>query len=682
MSGKVYQKIGSGNLGPQKLVRIASNKKNVWIRRVDPYNEVLSLLRTVSDDNPFGKKTNGKGAPSANRWLADEKAFHGERKKMKQNRKSLLAIAVMAWALFTATNAWGQYGLYGSTSASDASAYTTQSASSPQPAVVYPAVGQQPFETQAGVTGPSLVAPSGQAAGAATSGPQYTPTPQYAQPQQTPQYVQYAQPQAPQYLQPQAPQYPQATQYGQTPATTPQYPSYQASGVPVPNYPSYQASPQPSPQPVVSYRLQGVVQQPFAQPNASYAGTAPQQVSGYAPQQASMYNVPMSPRFGTPQAPQTISSLENISPQPIADPSHNGVVDNYCDTPCESACETPCTSCETVPCCEPCCTLPWYVSVSGLVLGRDQANRVWTSHQANEEANQIMNTQDIEMPWAGGGEITLGRSFCCGTYGIEATYWQLGQVTGRASVTNPNGVSTPLDLRYLEVGPVGDRVLVSTLFDGAEEHRLRRSNEAYNVELNALYYGRPGDGFYGSSVNWLVGARFLKFNDDLLFSSLASGSWGGSGGVNEGYLGDNLENYLVGVQVGFQARSASWHRLSTLLTTKFGVYNNHIKNDFMLYRGDGYNAQIQPASGLSGGYPIHSTANVFSTVAEVDLGVEWNFNSRLSAGVGYRVIAISGIGLADNQIPFYIVDVPEIERIDCNGDLLLHGAFASLTYGF
>jgi hypothetical protein len=40
------------------------------------------------------------------------------------------------------------------------------------------------------------------------------------------------------------------------------------------------------------------------------------------------------------------------------------------------------------------------------------------------------------------------------------------------------------------------------------------------------------------------------------------------------------------------------------------------------------------------------------------------------------------VGLADAQIPQYIVDIPEIAHIDSNGDLILHGAFAGLTYNF
>jgi hypothetical protein len=50
--------------------------------------------------------------------------------------------------------------------------------------------------------------------------------------------------------------------------------------------------------------------------------------------------------------------------------------------------------------------------------------------------------------------------------------------------------------------------------------------------------------------------------------------------------------------------------------------------------------------------------------------------------LGYRVLAATGIGLADNQIPPYLNDIPTIQDIDRNGSLILHGAFAGLTYRF
>ena len=64
------------------------------------------------------------------------------------------------------------------------------------------------------------------------------------------------------------------------------------------------------------------------------------------------------------------------------------------------------------------------------------------------------------------------------------------------------------------------------------------------------------------------------------------------------------------------------------------------------------------------------------------MGVEWFFAHRWSARFGYRVLAISGIGLADNQIPPYVVDIPAIADIDTNADLIVHGGFATLTFNF
>ena len=55
---------------------------------------------------------------------------------------------------------------------------------------------------------------------------------------------------------------------------------------------------------------------------------------------------------------------------------------------------------------------------------------------------------------------------------------------------------------------------------------------------------------------------------------------------------------------------------------------------------------------------------------------------RWSARVGYRVVVATGIGLTDNQIPFYVTDIPGIRDIDHNGELILHGAFFGLAYNF
>ena len=75
-------------------------------------------------------------------------------------------------------------------------------------------------------------------------------------------------------------------------------------------------------------------------------------------------------------------------------------------------------------------------------------------------------------------------------------------------------------------------------------------------------------------------------------------------------------------------------------------------------------------------------ANIFSVLSQIDVGLDWQITQRLGARVGYRVVAITGVGLADNQIPLYLNDIPAIQDIDRNGSLLVHGAFAGMTYCF
>ena len=337
--------------------------------------------------------------------------------------------------------------------------------------------------------------------------------------------------------------------------------------------------------------------------------------------------------------------------------------------------------CDSVPCCcPPPCSL-WYAYVGAVGMTRDSPNRVWTSYETDNEPNQIMNTCDADMQWLWGGEVRLGRSFCCDAFTIEGSYWWLNQKTVQASVTNANGVSTPLNMSYLVVCP--DSQLMTALFDNAAEHRLWRSNEVHNIEANIIC-GGPENRWCGWRPRFLTGVRFFRFEEDLLFGSLAGGatSWGPDQAEDQGYLRDKVTNNLVGWQFGFLLESPEYNRLQFISAIKFGIFNNYTENHFDLYRGDGYRAFSQEESGMSVSYPIDSSNNFFSTLAEIDLGIQWNFSRCLSAVVGYRLVAVSGICLADSQIPPYIIDEPEIRRIDNNGDLLLHGAFAGLTFRF
>jgi hypothetical protein len=336
-----------------------------------------------------------------------------------------------------------------------------------------------------------------------------------------------------------------------------------------------------------------------------------------------------------------------------------------------------CDTCN-VDCCTPCAQ--WYASAAVLGMTRDQPNRIWTTYETNNNPNQLMNFPDAEPDWEVGGEIRLGRFFGCNCWALELGYWSVGNFEDTASMTHANLVSSPLAFNDLEFA-AGDTV--DNYFNSAQEHRIYRSNELHNLELNLI----EGNTSFATCRKWshqmLVGVRYFKFDEDLGLASLdQGGTWGGNGGADEAYLDAAVENDLVGVQLGclFQRRIGC--RGHFFLTPKFGLYNNHIEHRFNLYRGDGTVAAPTAFSGVTGSYPVEADTDVVSFMTELNLGLQWQLGQRWIIYGGYRVVAINGIGLADNQIPQYIVDIPEIADIDTNGSLLLHGAFTGVAFRF
>jgi hypothetical protein len=322
------------------------------------------------------------------------------------------------------------------------------------------------------------------------------------------------------------------------------------------------------------------------------------------------------------------------------------------------------------------CRCPWFASAMWITMGRDEANRVWTSYQWGNEANQLYNTQDVDLRFHNGVEVHVGRRFCCDQWALEGVYWFLDRQTREATFGGP--LSTPLTVGHVEFNGVG----ANAWFDNAAAHRLRRTNDFQNVEINLIRNRLYGQWDSPWGVDWLVGVRYFRFEERLIFGALQNNSvWGEDGGAVEAYFDDKVVNHLVGFQFGFNADWRVVDGVRLFVTPKLGIYNNHIHQDFQAYLGDGTIATTG-SSGVAGTYPVVSSTNHFSFLGQIDVGVDWRFLPRWSLQGGYRLIAVTGVGLADNQFPPYLVDIPEIAAIDTNGDLILHGAFAGLTFNY
>lgn len=342
--------------------------------------------------------------------------------------------------------------------------------------------------------------------------------------------------------------------------------------------------------------------------------------------------------------------------------------------------------------CAPCAAPCWYVGLTGLYMTRDLNNipRTWTTADGIVQAMQLTNTNSTFTDggnngsgggdlWQEGAEVTFGYCLPCWCkWSIQGSYWQMDEWNGYASTTSPMSVSTPLAINDIEFAGVN----ASTFFDGADEHRLWRDFEFRNLELNMVYHPvRPCGGMGRWNVTGLVGVRYMKFDDHILFGSLASGGdWAVP--TDQAYLEDSISNDLFGIQVGANVQRHLWKRLSFNFTPKIGILNNHVENRFHAYRGDGLAANPTAASGVTGSYPVDGETNQLSFLMEANFGLSYHIGCRWELTAGYRFLAMTGMGLVENQIPQYIVDIPEIADLDTTGYVLLHGGYAGVTYRF
>jgi hypothetical protein len=341
--------------------------------------------------------------------------------------------------------------------------------------------------------------------------------------------------------------------------------------------------------------------------------------------------------------------------------------------------------------CDPCFQPRWRVSLSALYMTRDDPDLLWTTFETGASANLVRTY--VPMDWSGGAEIRVGRRFgcnngcgasCtggCGGWTLEGVFWGLDSLSGSTQTPRGTLVSSLLnftDVSYANPALAGESP--GDLFYSAELQRVSRHDEVYSVELNLIRSAPRSLACSPFRSNWSIGARLFQFDEDWRYASLDEGGF--MFGVDpsiEGYLDDSITNTLVGAQIAgdFVYEVNNWR---LFFRPKVGLYNNHIKNRFTAYRGDG--ELFDPDFAGYPGLPVESATDVVSFLTEFDAGLEWQFHPRWSTHVGYRATIVTGIGLTDHQIPHYIVDTPLMADIDHNPQLILHGGYAGVTYQF
>lgn len=307
--------------------------------------------------------------------------------------------------------------------------------------------------------------------------------------------------------------------------------------------------------------------------------------------------------------------------------------------------------------------------VRGLIFERDYEDDRGLGSNA---LNQYLFSTDADHDFFGGVETTLSVRNCSGC-GWGVTYWGLYPDEDDYTFANPPLYTTLVGGTSVALGGQNFFSILNT----ADSWRIYRSTEIHNLEFNLLRNGGQTQAIMGGCANieWIAGFRWFKFSEEFRLASNNS-----NGGYPPLTLFDlDVENNLLGFQLGANIERSLGCRTTLSLGTKFGVYNNDIYARQRIQDGAGTYATV-PSGPID--YNFGSEKDDIATLGELDLGLNYQFSDSLRANFGYRLVGVTSVALAADQIPYNFDDTQEIQRIKSNGSLLLHGVYFGIEKCF
>ncbi len=299
-----------------------------------------------------------------------------------------------------------------------------------------------------------------------------------------------------------------------------------------------------------------------------------------------------------------------------------------------------------------------------------------------------------------------GCNPCCQQmYAWEVAYWGIDREVQEQFVDGPvvgtfryYGMINYAGLQYDDGGgaqPVNDYYNYQSPITGpgAETvlaQRVRTNFWAQNLELNflrlPLYMGGCDYDCCAPAftLTGLCGVRYFRMDDDFEFGTEwddGSGPFNGfdHSSANELYHDIQMENNLVGLQLGANMNYCVAARWNVFWDTNFGLYNNYITHDQRLYNGLGL-----PVTFTQDGREatVNSDKNDVAFLGEMRIGGGYLFSNNWRGTIAYRAIGISGVALAPDQIKPEYSNWADTARINADGSIIIHGVQAGIECNF
>ena len=336
----------------------------------------------------------------------------------------------------------------------------------------------------------------------------------------------------------------------------------------------------------------------------------------------------------------------------------------------------------------------WFAYGGGLIMSR--ANQ--SHHSLSQDINTyrtILDTHDAGQGTAGGFEAYAGRLLGCnGCNAFQLGYWGIypGNTMASRLATGypPSGIGPTLGtgLNLLEYDNGTNNYDMRTWMTTTTGiHDVSRSFNYNSAEANFLgnsyawglipYTAGCGCG-PRMQFGWLAGFRYFQYNDATSFYTEYDDTVL-DGDDNQFEYTTRTKNSLYGFQLGGQGNYRISNCWSLYGGGRAGVFNNHINATQFIAGSAGY-ANIAQGAYAGQPYFVESSRNVLAGIGQVDLGVRYNLNCRLSFNGGYRVVGISGLGTSDGQLASNFADPRQAAYIRADNSVLLHGCYFGGTF--
>ena len=313
------------------------------------------------------------------------------------------------------------------------------------------------------------------------------------------------------------------------------------------------------------------------------------------------------------------------------------------------------------------------IGLSTLGFRRNYGDDVLLSNGGDD----VLTTGDADHRQIGGFEAYFQVRASTGV-GWEFRYFGLDPSGNTASLgNNPSTVLVGLNNVAEAVGEPS----VADFFNQGNFHALTRESSIYNFEFNVLNNRSNASWFLGN-LETLVGFRYIDFDESLQYTS------GSDAGAAPRSLAFNssVENALIGGQVGGRTEFNVFNKLGASIGTKFGLFytnaraNRRITGSFA--DGSTFDPNIVDGNTSISGFDFGSREGDASFLAEVDLGLIYQFSQSSRVRLGYRAIGISGVAFASDNIPDDLSNVNQLQETNDSGNLRLRGIYFSYELGF